>query len=89
MIRQICADRFKQNIFELDINYVLLMLNTMARLTNLENYDVQDMFLLKQMKHQVKNSKVTYQRIKISTKYNEQNNGPLIIKAPSLFSFGL
>lgn len=59
----------------------------MARLPNLENYNVSDMFFSVPIIHKIPNIK-TCQQIKISTNYGKEP-GPLIIKTPCLFLLGL
>ena len=39
--------------------------------------------------YKIKNTKVTYKRLKLDVKYSDNKQGPLIIESPFLFSFGV
>ena len=59
------------------------------QLKNLSTYHSQEELVFSEPKgYNVKNSKITYERIHLSTKY-QKGNGPLVIETPLLFSFGV
>lgn len=59
------------------------------QLSNLENLSKENILFHEAKEYSVNNSKLTYKRIKIETKYSNGKNGPLVVETPFLFRFSV
>ena len=59
------------------------------QLTPISKIKKQNFIFYQPNDYTIKNTKLTYKRLKLDVKYPDNKQGPLVIETPFLFSFGV